>query len=73
MDEETIHCLIAAEIDFESWSDRVKRRPKAKKNVSQSTQKPLGVRYAEVLKLRQAILQTQSATKPLKIDQPTSE
>jgi hypothetical protein len=52
----------------------VKRRgQKTKKNVGGLTKKPLGVRYAEVLKLRQTILQTQSAAKRRKVGNPASE
>jgi hypothetical protein len=50
-----------------------RRRLKAKKNVVQLTKKPLSVRYAEVLRLRQALLQTQSAVKPSRLDRPGSE
>ena len=52
----------------------VKRRGrKTKKNVGGPTKRPLRVRYAEVLELRQAILQTQSAAKRRKAGNPTSE
>jgi hypothetical protein len=50
-----------------------RRRLKEKKNVGQLTKKPLSVRYAEVLRLRQALLQAQSVVKPSQLDRPASE
>jgi hypothetical protein len=41
--------------------------------VGRPTKKPLGVRYAEVLRLRLAILQTQSEAKPPQLDRRASE
>jgi hypothetical protein len=45
---------------------------KAKIYVGPPSRKPLSVRYAEVLRLREAIMQTQSGTKQPKPDRHTS-
>ena len=54
-------------------SRQKQKKTKIKASVAQSTRKPLGVRYAEVLKLRQAILQTQSATKSSQVERRGSK
>jgi hypothetical protein len=66
--------FIAVEINLRAGGEDVKRQrsKKAKTNVGQPTKKPLSVRYAEVLRLRQAIQQTQPA-KPRQVDRPASE
>jgi hypothetical protein len=53
----------------------VKRREpkKEKTNDGRAQKPPLSVRYAEVLRLRQALLQTQLAAKPRQVDRPASE
>ena len=49
-----------------------RRRANGKKRVGQLTKKALSVRYAEVLRLRQAI-ETQSVAKPVQVDRPASK
>jgi hypothetical protein len=54
---------------------RVRRQTptKARNRVGRPAKKPLGVRYAELLKLRQLMLQLQSEKKPLQVYRRASE
>jgi hypothetical protein len=52
---------------FPEQSVKSRRTSKARASVGQSTPKPLGIRYAELLRLRQTIREIQSA-KPARDD-----
>jgi hypothetical protein len=60
-----------------SWwleqSVRRQRPTKARIGVGQPTKKPLSVRYAELLKLRQTVLQAETRAKPPRVDRRASE
>jgi hypothetical protein len=67
--------FIAAKINPIAGLERnVKRQKltKARIYVGPPSKKPLSVRYAEVLRLREAIIQTQAGTKQPKPDRHTS-
>lgn len=50
-----------------------RKKPRAKQNGPQEADKPLAVRYAEILRLRQAVQETQLAAKARKKHAPASE
>jgi hypothetical protein len=49
------------------------RLPKESLSIGRPIKKPLGVRYAEVLRLREAILQAKAESKRRQIDRRISE
>jgi hypothetical protein len=66
------HCC-ENKADWLEQSVRRQRPTKARIDVGQPTKKPLSVRYAELLKLRQTLLRAESRAKPPRVDRHASE
>jgi hypothetical protein len=67
--------IVASKINCLGWSRNVRRQKsmKARTKIGQPTNKPLSERYAEVVRLRQAVLRTQSELKSAQTDRRVSE